>query len=421
MIKEAYLRHVIFYFLIFIFYSSPSHAAEIQYLFPLPDSRLHHPETQIIIRFTHIKPADIQNFSSFIRVSDRNLRQIRGMTSVSTDNKTISFMPYKPFEYGARIGVTIKPRLYEPTRVLPDTSFTFHVAKRQQISDRLQAPNPNAQIPSGEQRLKKSMGRDSRLLNGVSVPADFPEFDISINDNPDSGSIFLTTIRERGYALILDSQANLLFYWRQPSVMMSFKAQPDNRISVIVWGEEGQQCGPVAFDTTFSILDTFCPPPGYWFDEHELVHLENGHYLLIASDERVIDMSQQVEGGWERPCLTEVRPDGSKAFEMYTEAGVYRCTRFHWEGKAKVPYLFTEAYTDCITLLFNKFGDPDVARYDFYGGTEPEPEQLMASTDKPFIHLKDLTNEETWFFRVRAVNSKGEKSGFSNQEDLFVK
>ena len=353
----------------------------------------------------------------------------------------------------------------------------------------------------------------------------------------------------------------------------------------------------MAFDTTFSIVDTFCPPSGYRFDEHELVLLENGHYLMIASDERIIDMSKLIKGGrrnamvrgnhvaemdandnpvmiwrcWDHfqvtdavhqeleeeyidfvhmnsidvdldgnwiissrhlsevtkinrntgdivwrlggkndyfkwvndlhrlsyqhdarvlpnghytifdngnfhepefsralevkldtvnwtatkvfefrnspdissgaegnvqrlnngntlinwsggefPCLTEVRPDGSKAFELHVNGGTYRTTRSNWRGTAKIPYLIAEAYTDRITLLYNKFGDDDVSKYNVYGGLQPRPDNLIASTDKSFIHLTELDNENNYFFRVTAVNSSGIESGFSNEEEIYV-
>ena len=69
---------------------------------------------------------------------------------------------------------------------------------------------------------------------------------------------------------------------------------------------------------------------------------------------------------YNKPKLTEVRPDGSKAFEMDFKNGYdcYRTFRYPWKGKAIVPYLVIESWDDRVSLMFNKFGDTDVDHYN---------------------------------------------------------
>jgi hypothetical protein len=123
------------------------------------------------------------------------------------------------------------------------------------------------------------------------------------------------------------------------------------------------------------------------------------------------------------PKMTEVRPDGFKAFELDYKYGgwAYKAHRYPWNGKAAVPYLVVESYLDRITLIFNKFGDPDVQAYNVYGGMDPSSTDLLATTTEPFVHLTELTNQETYFFRVTAVISGGEESGYSNEEEAYVR
>ncbi|NQT26978.1 PKD domain-containing protein [candidate division KSB1 bacterium] len=123
------------------------------------------------------------------------------------------------------------------------------------------------------------------------------------------------------------------------------------------------------------------------------------------------------------PILTEVKPDGSKAFEMVFRDGgrCYRTFRFPWKGKAAVPYMILKHNGDRITLLFNKFGDPDVAYYNIYAGISSHPDQIITTTTQPFKHLiSELVNNQHYYFRVAAVSSSGDESGFSNEEDIFV-
>jgi hypothetical protein len=80
-----------------------------------------------------------------------------------------------------------------------------------------------------------------------------------------------------------------------------------------------------------------------------------------------------------------------------------------------------EPYIDRITLLFNKFGDNDVAYYNIYGGITPQPTEIMATSEEPFIHMFNLNNLTNYYFRVAAVNSAGEESYYSNEVMVYVR
>jgi len=51
-----------------------------------------------------------------------------------------------------------------------------------------------------------------------------------------------------------------------------------------------------------------------------------------------------------------------------------------WRGVAIQPYLILEPYPDNLTLIFNQFGDTNVAYYRIYGGTSPHPTTLLAES-----------------------------------------
>jgi hypothetical protein len=121
------------------------------------------------------------------------------------------------------------------------------------------------------------------------------------------------------------------------------------------------------------------------------------------------------------PKLTEVRPDGSKAFEMNWEDN-YECYRVHrctWNGMSEVPRLEAELYPNNLTLIFNKFGDPNVDYYKIYAGNSPHPATVL---DTSGVTLKKLTNLENgpYWFRVTAVSKTGQESGYSNEESIYI-
>jgi hypothetical protein len=122
------------------------------------------------------------------------------------------------------------------------------------------------------------------------------------------------------------------------------------------------------------------------------------------------------------PKLTEVRPDGTKAFEMNWTDGweAYRTWRCPWQGSAVQPYLIVEAYPDKVTLLFNQFGNTNVAFYRIYGGTTPQPTNLLATSTATMARLSNLQNSTRYFFRVTAVDRQDAEGGYSNEETVVV-
>jgi hypothetical protein len=122
------------------------------------------------------------------------------------------------------------------------------------------------------------------------------------------------------------------------------------------------------------------------------------------------------------PKLTEVRPDGTKAFEMNwaSQWEAYRTWRCPWQASALQPYLILEPYPDNITLIFNQFGDTNVAFYRIYGGTSPAPTNLLATSVTTLKQLNNLANGSNYYFRVTAVNKQGAEGLYSNETNATV-
>ncbi len=122
------------------------------------------------------------------------------------------------------------------------------------------------------------------------------------------------------------------------------------------------------------------------------------------------------------PKSTEVTPDGEKVYEMnfVQRYHSYRVFRFPWNGMALQPNLFVEPKYNNITLIFNKFGDPDVDYYNIYGGTQRHPTTVIDTSKATLKELTGLENGHRYYFRVTAVNKDGTESAFSEEKDIMV-
>jgi hypothetical protein len=576
--------------------------SRFEFLYPRPGSSNVTAETPILIRFTEIDPLQISNLDDFAAISGRESGVADWSARVASDGKTIMLDPLRSFVFGEEVTVRLDPKAGGADQDL-STTFTFRVTEsasiESQASTSREDPNPNPAHPA---TIGKAARGDPVVINGVSVPADFPAMQVIESDNPSPGYFFLNNWGGQPYNMILDNTGAPVWYWRTSDRRRDFKRQPNGWLTMLVrHGYGGGAAGHIALDSTFSIVDTMRATAGYITDEHELTMLADGQYFLIGLRESRVDMSRFVTGGrsdaivretviqgftpegdlvflwrsWDHfdirdvhidnlrggyirfphmnaisidedghilvssrniseitkihrqtgdiiwrlggahnqftwmndpfegfsaqhdiralgngrytvfdngnlhrrpetraveydldpvnmtatlvwqyrhspprftpwmgnaqrlpngntlinyadaslPKIVEVRPDGSKALEMdFVEpANTYRAFKFNWMGNAAKPYMSLQNRSSHITLLFNKFGDPDVVEYIVYGGTDPGPTEIIATTTQPFIHLTELPNETRYYFRVTAVHSDGTESAFSNERSAVVR
>jgi hypothetical protein len=162
---------------------------------------------------------------------------------------------------------------------------------------------------------------------------------------------------------------------------------------------------------TATLVWEFRNPPGtsYSYYMGNVQRLPNGNTLI----------------NWavgDRPKATEVRPDGSVAYEMnfVDRYHTYRAFRFPWSGRPAGPCLLVEPYLNQAVLLCNKFGDSDVDHFRIYADTKPSPTQLIDTSRTTLKRLSGLVNGRTYYFRVTAVSRGGTESIFSNEENITV-
>ena len=119
--------------------------------------------------------------------------------------------------------------------------------------------------------------------------------------------------------------------------------------------------------------------------------------------------------------VTEVKPDGSKAFELTFGAPqvTYRAFRFPWEGNpATPPTLVLQKTSSAITLTYSWNGATDIASYRVYSGPQAGPTTLIATQAKTGFETQTVLPNNTnqcLFFRVMPIDNQGNTTQYSNQ------
>lgn len=141
--------------------------------------------------------------------------------------------------------------------------------------------------------------------------------------------------------------------------------------------------------------------------------------IAMGSSRRLGNGNTLVGWGSGYPALTEFHADGSKAFELAFDAPLvsYRAYRLPWQGfPTAPPTLIGNAIGEDVKLTFSWNGATDVAEYEIFGGTSPNPTTLLDvmprqgfETTVLLENMADLTH-----FRVRPLNQAGQPATYSN-------
>ncbi|MCB0144455.1 MAG: aryl-sulfate sulfotransferase [Caldilineaceae bacterium] len=143
-----------------------------------------------------------------------------------------------------------------------------------------------------------------------------------------------------------------------------------------------------------------------------------GPYL--ANAQRLPNGNTLIGWGHAVPTLTEVKPDGSKAFELSLKwpSVSYRAFRFPWQGAPTWPPVLAAATDGITTTLHMSWnGATDVAAYEIHAGNSISSTKLIRTQPKSgFETTVDVTADVGPYclFRVRPVDSNGQQKQFSN-------
>ena len=122
--------------------------------------------------------------------------------------------------------------------------------------------------------------------------------------------------------------------------------------------------------------------------------------------------------------FTEVNSNGELVYEMHVSGfSCSRARRSEWDGMMLHPYLIVENMGSIVRLIFNKFGDDNVAYYNIYAGTNENSLALFDSTKQTYMDINalDLGDGARYFFKVTAVDGQGNESDASKVENALIR
>ena len=288
---------------------------QIIYLYPKPGAKYAHPKTHFIIRLKE-EVSDIPRFS----VTGAETGPVTGVVKTSDQPNLFLFYPDQSFQPHETVSVILtvadQSMSYDFTTCVPASS-TLDISEFQQSQS----------LSKSGQREIKAAGEPTILSNGVSVPSDFPYIEVTTNENPAPGKIFLNNWSDTSpYNIMFNEDGTPYWYIKTVARQRDFKVQPNGLLTARYIPNINRIPGGafIAYDSTYAVVDTFLAQiededdfdyeKDYMVDEHECVVLKNGHYLMIARQYREVDMSQFFEGG-----RTEANIDFSHLQEFDSE------------------------------------------------------------------------------------------------------
>ena len=274
-----------------------------QYISPKPGAQLVSKETNIIVRPGEILSSHSLDIASLFKVEGSVSGIHAGDVIISDDQRTIIFKPYRAFEPGETVSISIERGLKTQDGTEIDaSSFDFHISpKRGKLTRESFFYLEHGRAINVENEWNQNVQKNKDISplaknTDFSLPTDFPSITVNASDNPDPGYIFLSSFTfpfTVQYNMILDNSGFPIYFRKMSTPAFDLKVQSNGLLTYFDLGRELFY----GMDASYTVVDSFQTGNGYFTDLHELQVLTDGHALLMSYDFQVMDMSQIVPGG----------------------------------------------------------------------------------------------------------------------------
>jgi len=269
-----------------------------QYISPLPGSTMNLPETSIIIREGNkIKESSIYG-ENRIDVTGSKSGKHRGELKLSSDLRTLIFIPVNKFELGEEISVSFEGKiLNENGKELLPIDFNFSISNQLLNKVIIKSFKSDLDLNNFKTEGESYTDYNDIFTQTDTLPADFPNVTVSISNDPAPGYIFLAPYNYpfyyNSYLLIIDNNGTPIFYQKSSSWKTDFTLQTKGYLSY--WDQQADKF--LVMDSAYYLIDGFSCGNGYSTDFHEFLLLENDHSILMSYDFQTVRMDTIVQGG----------------------------------------------------------------------------------------------------------------------------
>lgn len=270
--------------------------SKFQYISPSPGSVLVTPETNIIIKPGEVLATFDLNDPSLISVTGHlGIDSYPGKLYLTSDSKTIVFIPDNPFTPGEEITVNLANKLKTLHNVpIGELQFSFKITPDKGCLKTLQPAAPL--YPMNWNFSASKVSADSSLI----YPVDFPEISVTKYSAPENGNYFIALKRlTTRYLAILDNNGIPVFYESKTGDVYDFKLQKNGMLTY--YSLKNRKF--YGMDSKYAIVDSFFTGNGYWADFHDLQVMPDNHAFLIAYDTEPVRMDTVVSNNDTTACV----------------------------------------------------------------------------------------------------------------------
>jgi len=275
------------------------------YISPVPSSKFINPEQTITLK---------TGFEFNRNTIDENKFSIKGSLSgthsfevnLMNDMKTLIIVPDKHFLYGENVDIIIKPGIKTKTGInINALSFSFTIKPCDNLP--LLIDFYEREAANEESIINEPIGLTSNYrgtLMDNNLPADYPVPEMHNYQETDNRVLFYTLSPRAGapqfsnYLSINDEYGTPVFFRKTSANTLYFHKMENGQLA-FAKNESGNPEKERYFfmDSSYVILDSVKTGNGYNMDGHDILLMDNGHYLLMSYDPQPVDMSEMVIGG----------------------------------------------------------------------------------------------------------------------------
>ena len=286
------MKNLLVVLFIVIRFTSLAGTNPFQFLAPLPGSKGHDVNRNVVLREGRLLLASSITADRFeITGSKSGIHDVT--IRLADDGKTVVLLPVRPFTYNEEVHVSVKQGIETiDGDFIGSFSYSFFTHRR--YTDAEQEDFRRAKYVLLRQELLRE-GIDTNAMSDAGDARDLADcITIDVNDNPSPGEIFFDAVNTSvsnpqcmGYFIIKPDGQTVFSHSTTIPYFDDFKITQRGYLSVFNYAEQQIE----VLDSNFHLIRKFKPTNGYTADNHEFLLTEDGHALLIAEEDQVVDMT----------------------------------------------------------------------------------------------------------------------------------